>query len=76
MLYEQNQKWIDIFFITGRRFIVSISDEDLRVRITVLNAMWNATVRVADLTSVDEGDALMKEAIAIFCRELDLPNQD
>lgn len=73
MLFEQNQKWIDLFFLAGRRFINTDSDEHLRVRIVVLNAMWNSTVRLADLTGRNEGDILMKEAISIICRELDLP---
>ena len=75
-LYDENQNWINIFHMTGRRFVDNISDEHLRTRLTVLNAMWNATVRVAYLTTRNEGDTLMKEAISIFCRELDLPVQE
>ena len=75
-LYDENQKWINLFHMSGRRFIDNISDEHLRTRLTVLNAMWNATVRVAYLTTRSEGDMLMKEAISIFCRELALPVQE
>ncbi len=75
-LYDENQNWINLFHMTGRRFVDNISDEHLRTRLTVLNAMWNATVRVAYLTTRNEGDTLMKEAISIFCRELDLPVQE
>ena len=75
-LYDENQNWINLFHMTGRRFVDNISDEHLRTRLTVLNAMWNATVRVAYLTTRNEGDILMKEAISIFCRELDLPVQE
>ena len=74
-LYDENQNWINLFHMTGRRFVDNISDEHLRTRLTVLNAMWNATVRVAYLTTRNEGDTLMKEAISIFCRELALPVQ-
>ena len=75
-LYEENQKWINVFYMTGRRFVNNVTDENLHVRLTILNAMWNATVRVAYLTARKEGDVLMKEAIAIFCRELDLPRYE
>ena len=75
-LCHENQTWINLFHMSGRRFVNNISDEHLRTRLTVLNAMWNATVRVAYLATRSEGDMLMKEAISIFCRELDLPVRD
>jgi len=73
ILHDEHQKWVELFFITARRFIDD-SDQNLRLRVQVLNEMWNGTMRLASFSGKRAGDVLMKEAIAIYSRELGLPS--
>jgi len=72
-LFNENQKWVQILYIAGRRFLTFESDELLKQRIIILNALWNGTMRVCQFYEKKAGDDIMKESIDMFCRELELP---
>ena len=69
-LIEENARWVDIFFIAGRRFLTFDSDDALYRRLQVLNAAWNGTLRLTQLYDKPVADELMRETIEIFIREL------
>lgn len=71
-LLEDNEKWVDMYFMAARRFIQD-TDERLRLRLKLLNELWDGTLQLAVLQKRIQGDAMMREAIRISCRELAVP---